>query len=143
MPKRFAATMRCCARMSDERADRRVDRRRAERPGQLAEPDGQQRVEVDVVVHVVLVRGDVLAVVGCADPHAVQLRDLLVEGHRGDERLDALVDAERRRRATTAIRHRCRSSFERHPFTAPVRPPTIASRRAGRTTSAGIIASDV
>ena len=55
-------------------------------------PDGQQRVEVDVVVHLVLVRGDVAALVGCPDPDAVQLRELLVERHRRDERLDAVVD---------------------------------------------------
>ena len=110
MPKRFAATIRCCARMSDERPDRRVDGRRAERPRQLAEPAGRHRVEVDVVVHVVLVRGDILAVVGCADPHAVQLRDLL-----GRWSSRAMRASTRSSTASAASRHgmsapaRCRS----------------------------------
>ena len=79
-----------------QRARRRIDRRRAERTGQLAQARRQDRVEVDVVVHVVLMRRDVLAVVGCPDPHAVQLRDLLGHRHLGHERVDALVDGQRR-----------------------------------------------
>ena len=70
-------TMRSLACAQRERADGGVDRRRAERAGELAEPGGQQLVEVDVVVQVVLVRGDVAALVGCSDPDAEELRELL------------------------------------------------------------------
>ena len=94
MPNRLAAAMRCCVRASETAPDRGVDRRRAERSRELPEARRQQRVEVDVVVQVVLVRGDVAALVGCPDPHAVQLRELLVERHRRDERLDAVVDVQ-------------------------------------------------
>ena len=60
-----------------ERAERRVDRSRSERAGELAEAEREEGVEVDVIAHVVLVRCDILSVGGCPDPDAVELRDLL------------------------------------------------------------------
>ncbi len=65
-----------------------VDRTGAEGPGQLAQSGGQERVEVDGLLHVVLVRGDFAALVGGADPHPVQLGGLLLEGHRADQGVD-------------------------------------------------------
>jgi hypothetical protein len=66
-----------------------VDGRAAERPGQLPEAVGEQRVEVDVVVHIVLVRGHLAAVVRGAHPHTIELSDLLLERHLGDQGRDA------------------------------------------------------
>ena len=140
MPNRFAATIRCCARMSESAptagSTGAVPNGRVSCP----RPVGQDRVEVDVVVHVVLVRGDILAVVGCPDPHAVELRDLLGRRHGGDERVDPLVDGSAASRHGAAVDA---GLVERHPFTAPVRPPTICFSIARKNTSAGIIASDV
>src|SRR5690606_6869838 len=73
-------------------AERRVDGGGAEGAGQLAQTVGKERVEVDRLLHVVLVGGDFTAVGGRTDPHAVQLGDLLVQGHRGDERVDSVGD---------------------------------------------------
>ena len=82
MPNRLAATMRSCVRASESAPSAAstgaVPNGRVSWPS----PSGSSVVEVDVVVHVVLVRGDVAAVVGGADPDAVELGDLLVEGHR-------------------------------------------------------------
>ncbi|MEY9490332.1 hypothetical protein RKD26_006126 [Streptomyces calvus] len=71
-----------------QRAQRGVDGCGAEGAGQLAQPVRKERVEVDGLLHVVLVRGDLSAVVGGTDPHAVQLGDLLLKGHRADQRVD-------------------------------------------------------
>ncbi len=49
-----------------ERAEGGVDRDGAEGPGQLAESVGQERVEVDGLLHLVLVRGHFAALVGGA-----------------------------------------------------------------------------
>ncbi len=69
-----------------QRPDGGIDGCRPEGPSELTEPRGQDRVEVDVVVHLVLVRCDILAVVRGADPHSVQLRDLLGDRHLSHER---------------------------------------------------------
>jgi len=73
-----------------QRPERRVDRSRAERPRQLAEPVRQEGIEVDDVVHVVLMRGNVPALIGRADPDAEQLSDLFLERELGEERFDAV-----------------------------------------------------
>ncbi len=78
----------CLGAQQGQRAQRRVDGGGAERAGQLAQSGGQEGVEVDGLLHVVLMGGDVSALVGRADPHAVQLGDLLLEGHRLDQRGD-------------------------------------------------------
>ena len=69
MPNRFAATMRCCVRASESAptaaSTGAVPNGRVSWP----RPDGQQRVEVDVVVQVVLVRGDVAAPSSDAPTH--------------------------------------------------------------------------
>ena len=69
-----------------QRTDGRIDRPRAERPRELAEAGGEQCVEIGVRVQVVLMRGDLAAVRGGADPDADELRDLLLEGHLGGQR---------------------------------------------------------
>ncbi len=71
------------------RPERRIDRRGAEGPRDLAEPLGQQRIEIHGAGHLVLVRGHVGAVIRGADPDAVELGDLLLEGELGDERTRA------------------------------------------------------
>ncbi len=72
-----------------ERAEGGVDGDGAEGPGELAQSGGDEDVEVDGLLHVVLVGGDLAALVGGAHPHSVELGDLLLEGHRGDERVDS------------------------------------------------------
>lgn len=79
-----------------QRAEGRVDGGGAEGPGELPEPVGQQRLEVDHLLHLVLVRSDFAALVGRPDPHAEQLGDLLLEGHLGDEGVGARLVAEGR-----------------------------------------------
>src|SRR5690606_11567509 len=78
--------------LQGQRTERRVDGHRAERAGQLAQSGGQEGVEVDGLLHVVLVRGHFAALVGRADPHAVQLGNLLLRGHRADQRVDPVGD---------------------------------------------------
>jgi hypothetical protein len=58
----------------------------------LTETGGEQRREVDVLLHVVLVGGDLAALARGADPHAVELRDLFLKGHRVHEGGDANRD---------------------------------------------------
>lgn len=67
-----------------DRADARVDRCGAERPGQLAESVGGDVLPVNGV-HVVLVRRDSVAVGVGAHPDSVQLGGLLLQGHPGHE----------------------------------------------------------
>lgn len=75
-----------------QRAQGGVDRDRAEGPGQLAQSGGQERVEIDGLLHVVLMGGHFTALVRGAHPHSVQLGGLLLEGHRGDQRVDPRGD---------------------------------------------------
>ena len=70
--------------------------------------------------------------VALVDPVAAQLGDLLLERH-----------LRRRVRAPAPIRVRASDSCSRHPFTAPVRPPTIRRSNRLKNTSAGIIDSEV
>ena len=96
MPNRPAATISRCVARPARGAHRGVDRRGAERPGQLAEAVGISSSQVDRLAgHVVLVRRDAAAGVVGADPDAVQLRDLLPQGHPGQQ----VGDAVGRRRA--------------------------------------------
>lgn len=118
-----------------ERAHRRVDRLRAERPRELTEALRDQAVEVDVLIHVVLVRSDVAAGIVGADPHAVQLCDLLRQRHPLDEAVDIRL-RRHRREGLYAL-------FHGHPFTAPVSPPTMRFSARRKNASAGIIAREV
>lgn len=68
-----------------QRAERRVDRCGAERPGELAQAVRQQLVEGDRFLHLVLVGGDFATFGGGAHPDSVQLRGLLRQGHLGDQ----------------------------------------------------------
>ena len=123
-----------------DRADRGVDRRGAERTGELAQPAGQHLVQVDRVGHLVLVRRDVLAVPGGAHPQAVELGDFLGHGHLGDQRFDPIVEGKRGvmpRPGGGGLGH------GGHPFTAPVRPPTMRFSAAMKNSSAGSIDSEV
>lgn len=70
-----------------EGTERGIDWRGAERPRQLAEPMGEQLVEVDRLLHVVLVRGDVAALRRGAHPYAEESGDLLLERHLGEQRV--------------------------------------------------------
>ena len=95
----------------------------------------------DVVDHVVLVRGHLAAVGRSAHPDAEQLRELLLEGHLGDQRLDAVVAG-----AGCVLPGTHDAGLDRHPgqpFTAPVSPPTMRFSAARKKTSAGTIASEV
>ena len=66
-----------------------VDRRGAERAGQLAEPVADDLGPAEAVVgHVGLVRGDAGTARVGADPDADQLGELLLEGHPGDQVVD-------------------------------------------------------
>ena len=66
-----------------------VDRRGAERAGQLAEPVADDLGPAEAVVgHLGLVRGDAGAGRVGPDPDADQLRELLLEGHPGDQVVD-------------------------------------------------------
>ncbi len=75
-----------------ERAEGGVDRDGAERSGQLAESVGQERVEIDGLLHLVLVGGHFAALVGGAGPCPDQLCGLLQQGHGVDQRVDACGD---------------------------------------------------
>lgn len=75
-----------------ERAQGGVDRNRAEGPGQLAQSVGQERVEIDGLLHVVLMGGHFTALIGGAHPHSVQLGGLLLKGHRVDQGVDSRGD---------------------------------------------------
>ena len=123
-----------------ERTHAGVHRCGAERARELAQPLRDELVEVDIADHLVLVRCDVLAVGGRADPDAVELGDLLLEGELGDERVDALD--RRARRVLPWVDHPC-GLLGGHPFTAPVRPPTMRFSARRKNSSAGIIARDV
>lgn len=68
-----------------ERPEPGVDGGGAERPGELAEAAGGEVVPVDGVDHVVLVRGDPVAVGVGAHPDSVELGGLLLQGHPGDQ----------------------------------------------------------
>lgn len=69
-------------------------------------------------------RGDDAAVL--IEPVADELRGLLLEGHRGHKAQNAI-----------GCRH------DTHPFTAPVRPPTMRFSNRLKKISAGIIDSEV
>ncbi|MBW8706148.1 hypothetical protein MBT84_41685 [Streptomyces sp. MBT84] len=68
-----------------ERAESGVDGSGAEGTGQLAQAVRQEGVEVDGLLHVVLMGGHFTPLVGRADPHTVELCDLLLEGHGTDQ----------------------------------------------------------
>ncbi len=76
--------------LQGQRAQGRVNGGGAERPGQLTQARRQQLVDVDVGGHLVLVGGDLAT--GRVRPHpdSVQLPELLLERHLGDERLGPL-----------------------------------------------------
>ena len=66
-----------------------VDRRGAVRAGQLAEPVADDLGPAEAVVgHLGLVRGDAGTARVGSDPEADQLRELLLEGHPGDQVVD-------------------------------------------------------
>ncbi len=71
------------------RAERRVHGGGAEGAGELAQAARDQLVPVMVHAHVVLVRSDSVAVRRGAHPHAVQLGGLLLQGHPGEQVVDA------------------------------------------------------
>lgn len=75
-----------------ERAQGGVDRDCAERTGQLPQSGGQECVQVDGLLHVVLVRGHFTALIGGTHPHPVQLCGLLLDGHRVDQGVDSRGD---------------------------------------------------
>ncbi|SCE53648.1 hypothetical protein GA0115252_158918 [Streptomyces sp. DfronAA-171] len=72
-----------------ERAEPRVDRGGAEGAGELAESVREEIVERGRGLHVVLVRGDLPALGRGTGPQPVELRGLLLAGHRGEQGLDA------------------------------------------------------
>ncbi len=67
------------------RAEPRFHGGGAEGAGQLAEAEGDQLVPVVAGGHLLLQRGDPVAVRGRAHPHAVQLGGLLPQGHPGEQ----------------------------------------------------------
>jgi hypothetical protein len=74
----------------------RLHRRGAERSGDLAESGADRLVPVERPVgHVVLVRREVVAGGVRADPHAVELGDLLLEGHPAQQVFHPFVDRQR------------------------------------------------
>src|SRR6478609_3923413 len=129
-----------------DRPDHRVDRCGAERPGQLAEPEREQFVQVQVVVaHLVLMRSHVAAVARGPDPDPVQLGNLLLQGHGFDQALDPLSYRQRGiAPGSIAGSHLVGLPFLfGHPFTAPVSPPTMRRSARVKNSSAGTIASEV
>ncbi len=127
-----------------EGADPGIHRSGAEGPRQLPEALGQDLVEIDRVVEVVLVRGDVAAVGPGADPHAVELRDLLGQRHRRDEGVDALIGGQAAvAPGGGAVGRDGGGGVDGHPLTAPVRPPTMRRWARVKNSSAGSIAIEV
>src|SRR5690554_8162103 len=114
-----------------KRSEGGVDGCGAERAGELADPVGEEIVDVDVVDHVVLVGSDFSAV-GCgAYPDADELGELLFERHRLDQGVDALGSGAER------------IPPHAHPLTAPASPPTMRFSAKRKKARAGSIASDV
>ena len=105
---------------------------------------------------VVLVRGDVAALVGCPDPDAVRAARASPRASCAATSDSTRSSTSGRRRATGhpsrhRIGRRCVVGGDRfgghrfagHPLTAPVRPPTMRRSKMLKKTSAGIIASEV
>ncbi len=113
-----------------ERAQGGVDRDGAEGAGELAQAGGQERVEVDGLLHVVLVRCHFAALVGGAHPHPGQLGGLLLKGHGGDQRVDACGDG-----AVGSFQREGAEGFSAATsvFTFLLRPPGPGPGRGGRT----------
>ena len=115
---------------------------RVDRPGAVDAREVSEAVDRGIRVSG---RGDLLAgagrddLVALVDPVPDELREFLVEGHVGDERLHAGRDAGSKGSADAG-------SVDGHagqPFTAPVRPPTIRRSNRLKNTRAGIIDSEV